>query len=169
MRALLAFCFLFTMAACSPSEPPAEETHIYEPKELNAPFYVIKEYSPERDPVADLAFTVEHAQAEDKRILLIIGGEWCIWCHYLADFLEEDLAVQAAFDETFVVTKINYSDENKNEDFLGQFPKAAGYPHFYIMESGGSYLDEQGTAVLEKDKSYDPAVMIAFAEKWRKS
>lgn len=152
-------------AACSPSERTAEEHAAYAPKDLKAPFYVIKEYSPDRDPVADLAQTVEVAQAENKRILLIVGGEWCIWCHYLADYLEEDLDVQKAFDDSFVVSKINWSDENKNEDFLGQYPKADGYPHFYILESDGTFLESQGTAVLEKDKSYDPEIMLAFAEK----
>lgn len=158
------------LTACTPAEDAKSDTshEAYKPKELNAPFYVIKEYSPERDPVADLAETIAVAQAEDKRILLIIGGEWCIWCHYLADYLEADNAVQAAFDESFVVSKINWSDENKNEDFLGQYPKAEGYPHFYILDSDGSFLESQGTAVLEKDKSYDPEKMLAFAEKWKK-
>ncbi|MAK61356.1 MAG: thiol-disulfide isomerase [Ponticaulis sp.] len=161
---------LLSLVACGPGpEPETEEIEIYEPKELNAPFYVIKEYSPERDPAADLAFTAEHAQAEDKRILLIVGGEWCIWCHYLADFLEEDLEVQKAFDETFVVTKINWSEDNKNEAFLNQFPPAEGYPFFIITDSSGNYIGTQGTAELEEGKSYDSAKMIAFAEKWRKS
>lgn len=172
VAALIGAVSLSSMAlsACSPAAKTESETQheAYEPKELKAPFYVIKEYSPDRDPVADLAETVAVAEAENKRILLVIGGEWCIWCHYLADYLEEDMTVQAAFDESFVVSKINYSDENKNEDFLGQYPKAEGYPHFYILESDGTFLESQGTAVLEKDKSYDPEKMLAFAGKWKK-
>ena len=164
------FCFAAILSACSPNQSAdsGDSHEVYSPKDLNAPFYVIKEYSPDRDPVADLATTVERATAEDKRILLVIGGEWCIWCHYLADFLEENAESQAAFDQSFVVSKINYSDENKNEDFLSQFPKAEGYPHFYILESDGSFLASQGTADLEKNKSYNPKKMIAFAEKWQK-
>ena len=159
------------LSACTPAveDEQVGEHAAYAPKELNAPFYVIKEYNPDRDPVADLAQTVDVAQAENKRILLVIGGEWCIWCHYLADYLEADKTVQAAFDESFVVSKINWSDENKNEDFLSQYPKAEGYPHFYILESDGTFLESQGTAILEKDKSYDPEKMLAFAEKWKKS
>ena len=31
---------------------------------------------------------VAKAAAEDKLVLLISGGDWCEWCHYLAAYLE---------------------------------------------------------------------------------
>ena len=36
---------------------------------------------------------VAKAAAEDKLLLLISGGDWCIWCHYLAAFLESEKAL----------------------------------------------------------------------------
>lgn len=169
MRLLLSACALSIatmLSACSPVEEASARAYV--PKEVRAPFYSVREYNPNRDVWADLQMTIRRAFENDKRVLLLVGGEWCIWCHYLADYLETDTKVQAAFDETFVVMKVNYSDENKNEDFLSQYPKVAGYPHFIILDSDGTFIGEQGTADLEKGKSYDQKKMLAFAEEWRK-
>ena len=38
--------------------------------------YSVGEYDPERDANADLLATVEQAKAENKRIILEIGGHW---------------------------------------------------------------------------------------------
>lgn len=170
MRLFLSVCALSlaaTLPACSPVEEASARA--YAPKPVTAPFYSVREYNPNRDVWADLQMTIETAFADDKRILLVVGGEWCIWCHYLADYLETDMEAQKAFEETFIVMKVNYSDENKNEDFLSQYPDVAGYPHFIILDSDGTFIGEQGTADLERGKAYNREKMLAFAEKWRKT
>ena len=39
-------------------------------------------YDPTADPFLDLQQTVSEATSSGRRILLEVGGEWCIWCHY---------------------------------------------------------------------------------------
>src|SRR5262245_48860081 len=70
--------------------------------------YVVHEYDPARDPNADLAAAVTRASAERKHILIIVGGEWCVWCHYLENYLQAHDDVRAAFAQSFVILKINY-------------------------------------------------------------
>ena len=45
-------------------------------------------FDPARDPFKDLKEVIVDAQSTGKRILLDVGGEWCIWCHRLDGFLD---------------------------------------------------------------------------------
>jgi len=76
---------------------------------------------------------VAKADAEDKLLLLISGGDWCIWCHYLAAFLDRETALDADLHEVFVVQKVYVGGENLNQEFFATLPKAAGAPHFWVL------------------------------------
>ena len=67
----------------------------------------------------------------------------------------------------FLVMKVNYSDENKNETLLGRFPEIPAYPHYFVLESDGTFLHSQGTGELEEGKSYDEDVFAAFLNRWK--
>ena len=123
-------------------------------------------YDPEADPAADLAAAVQTAQKEGKRILLEVGGEWCSWCHLLEKFLDENSAIDQALHDRYVVVKVNYSKENKNEAFLGQYPEIAGYPHIFVLDSDGKLLHSQNTAELEEGKGYNADAVMAFIRQW---
>ncbi len=115
-----------------------------------------------------LAGAVATAKAADKLVLLISGGDWCVWCHYLAQFLEREPALDAALHDVFVVQKIYVGSDNKNTEFFARLPEAAGAPHFWILSDSGEVLESQNTLPLEDGaKSYDRAKFHAFVEKWR--
>ena len=69
--------------------------------------------------------------------------------------------------EKFLIMKVNYSDENSNATFLANYPKVPAYPHFFVLESDGTFLHSQGTAELEEGRGYDEKVFLAFLEKWK--
>ncbi len=92
-------------------------------------------YSPERNPSHDLQLALTMASQSGQRILLKIGGEWCIWCHRLDDFIHENKELEGAWNQNYITLKVNYSPENKNEDFLAQYPQINGYPHIFVLES----------------------------------
>ena len=75
--------------------------------------------------------------------------------------------IESLLDEHFIILKINFSKENKNEKFLSQYPAIEGYPHFFVLEKDGSLLRSQNTGELEKDKDYDKDKFVAFLEKWK--
>jgi thiol:disulfide interchange protein len=125
-------------------------------------------YDPRANAFEQLDSAVAAAKAEDKLVLLISGGDWCIWCHYLAAFLERETAIDAALHDVFVVQKVYVGDENKNKDFFARLPEAAGAPHFWVLSSGGELLASQNTLPLEDGaKSYDGKKLMAFVEEWR--
>lgn len=123
-------------------------------------------YDPKRDPEADLKVAIEKAQAEKKRILLDVGGEWCIWCHLLDDYLAKNKDVGDAFAASFVIVKINWSPDNKNAAFLSKYPEIEGYPHFFVLNSSGKLLSNQSTSPLEQGEGYNRKRMLQFAKAW---
>lgn len=129
------------------------------------PFYTVAAYDEQQDIAGDLAATIERATAENKRILLQIGGEWCGWCHRISDYMETNERVRQLVDEHFVVMKVTYPSDNA-ESFLSQYPDVNAYPHFFVLESDGTLLHSQGTGELEHEKSYDEEVFCQFLNNW---
>jgi hypothetical protein len=125
-------------------------------------------YDPAADPFAQLAEAKAAASADHKLVLVVAGGDWCSWCHYLDGFFEKNADVEQALESTFVVVHVNYSDDNKNERFFGTLPKAVGYPHFWVLSADGAVLRSQNTAPLENgNKGYEKSRMLAFVAEWR--
>jgi Thioredoxin-like len=125
-------------------------------------------YDPRANAFEQRDAAVAEAAASGKLVLLISGGDWCSWCHYLAAFLEHEEAIDAALHDAFVVQKVYVGDENMNKEFFVRLPAAAGAPHFWVLSAGGELLASQNTLPLEDgDKSYDRAKFLAFIEQWR--
>ncbi len=156
-------CCVVLLAGCKSAEkekPAPTPTPDY-------PLFFVAAYDPGRDPAVDLANAVSEAQQSGRRILLDIGGDWCGWCHILDDFIEQHAEINQALRQNFVIMKVNYSQDNFNDAFLQQFPAAAGYPHFYVLESDGTLLHSQNTAELEEGQSYNSAVFMTFIDQWK--
>ena len=126
----------------------------------------VSSYDPARDPEADLHHALQRAQASEKRVLVIVGGEWCGWCKVLDRFVKENREVAGLWDGYFVTMHVNFSPENENAAFLKRFPAIDGYPHIFVLEKDGRFLYSQGTGGLESGTSYSPEKMTAFLRSW---
>jgi len=160
---LIAFAAL---VGCKSAKNEKSASHRVTPTAIETSLFFVGEYDPARDPFVDVQNAAVEAQQSNRRILLDVGGDWCSWCHILDDFIEQNEHITQALKETFVIVKVNYSDANFNDAFFQQYPPAPGYPHFYILESDGTFLHSQNTVELEEDQSYNPAVFMAFIEEW---
>lgn len=163
---LMLWCGVVLFVGCRPADDQDSEAEFTPTVTIDSPLFFVAEYDPVRDPAADLTNAVVEAQQSSRRILLDVGGEWCGWCLILDEFVTQNSEINQALRQNFVIVKVNYSQDNFNDAFLQQFPTAAGYPHFYILESDGTFLHSQNTAELEEGQSYNPAVFMAFIEKW---
>jgi thioredoxin-related protein len=126
---------------------------------------VIK-FNSDRDPAADLKDAVTEAQKSDKNIILDVGGDWCVWCHRIDAFIESHEDINNFLRKNYVVMKVNYSPENKNESFLSNYPKIPGYPHFFVLNKDGKLLHSQDTGKLEEGKDYNLKKFMSFLEVW---
>ena len=123
-------------------------------------------YDPDADPTTDLEAAVKEAHASGRRIILVVGGEWCSWCHILDRFVKGDPAIHSLWDRHYVTLKIHWDPDQPNEAFLGQYPKIEGYPHIFVLDSDGRLLHSQSTGDLESERSYSPELMREFLTRW---
>ncbi len=75
-------------------------------------------FDPTRDASKDIQIAIHLAQESHKRILLDVGGEWCIWCHWLDSLFIQNKDLEEYLNKYYVVVKINVSKENENKEFL---------------------------------------------------
>ena len=123
-------------------------------------------YDPQADPFEDLALVQENATQSGRRILVFLGGEWCSWCHNLHDFLQAESSLKTELEANFVFLKVNYSEENSNEEFLAQYPDFPGFPHLFVLDADGKFLHSQNTEDLEGGKSYSLQAFREFIAQW---
>jgi thiol:disulfide interchange protein len=123
-------------------------------------------FDPKRDPAKDLAAALARARVERKRVIVDVGGEWCVWCHILDRFFAANPELDALRRSRYVWLKVNWSKENRNEAFLARWPKIDGYPHLFVLDADGRLLRSQETGSLELGKSYDEAKVRAFLERY---
>jgi thioredoxin-related protein len=124
-------------------------------------------YDPKRDPAKDLDVAVAQAQKENKRILLVVGGEWCGWCHTLETYVKAHQDVRSVWDASYITIKVNWSPENRNESFLSRYPEIRGYPHIFVLEKDGRFLHSQDTVRLEMGSTYAKEAMLDFLHRWQ--
>lgn len=117
-----------------------------------------------RDPKKDLFDAVETARKENKIILMDVGGDWCIWCRKLDIVFHENEEIAQLLEKYYVILKVNYSKEQKNEDFLSKYPKIPGYPHFFVLNSQGELLLSHNPENFEIDKGYDISKIVEFLQ-----
>ena len=122
-------------------------------------------FDPARNPSNDVQAAVITATKEKKRILLDVGGEWCSWCHRLDRVFHDQADLEKYLARHYVVVKVNFSKENKNETFLAQFPAIDGYPHFFVLAPDGKFLLSQSTGDFESGKGYDHHKLMKFLKK----
>lgn len=125
-------------------------------------------YDPGADAQAELAMAVKKASAEQKHVLLIIGGNWCPWCVRLNSYLFDDPQLDSLVQANYNVVKVNYSKENKNLEIMRRLavPERFGFPVLVILNEKGQRIHTQNSAYLEKDKSYDRKVVWNFLLGW---
>jgi thioredoxin-related protein len=157
VRSIIAVLILATITSVPAGHAFAQEP----PKEA-----LRVKFDPNRDPEKDLAEAVKVAKKQGKRILLDVGGEWCSWCHKLDKFFAVNAEAGKILKEKYVVVKVNFSPENKNEKFLARYPKINGYPHLFVLEKDGKFLHSQDTGLLETGPEHDGAKVIPFLKKW---
>lgn len=126
----------------------------------------VEKFDPKRDAAKDLENAVKEAKESGKNILLDVGGEWCPWCRALGKLMSENKEIADYLKANYVVVKVNYSKENKNEAVLSKYPKVTGYPHLFVLDSDGKLLHSQETGVLESGKGHDPEKVMNFLKEW---
>jgi len=125
-----------------------------------------EKYEPRRNPEKDLASAATEAKNSNRNILVVVGGEWCTWCHIMDEFFRDHPDLKSLRDKNYVLMKLNMSRENENRAFLSRYPKIHGYPHIFILDADGKLIQSQATNELEDGKSYNAKRFKKFLGKY---
>ena len=128
-------------------------------------------YNPEADAKKDIENAVVQAKANDKHILIQIGGNWCGWCKLFHDLTTTDEELKAYIAENFEVVHLNYSKENQNLDVLEtlEFPQRFGFPVFVVLDGNGKRIHTQSSGYLEEGKGHSKKLVMEFLQSWSPS
>ena len=144
-----------------------ETADLTSPAESNAPkFYTVVEYDVQADPAEQLTATIARAKSENKTILLQVGGDWCSWCKRMSEFMATNDSVRSVLESSFLLQKVTYDSENRNEEFLSNFPRISGYPHLFVLDADGNLIHSKNTEELESGDGYSEQAFLQFLEQW---
>lgn len=129
-------------------------------------------YHPDADAKQELKSAIAEAKANNKHVLLMVGGNWCRWCRMFEKFIAKDRdengKIDSIINNGFVFLHINYSKENKNLEVLSSlsFPQRFGFPVFLVLDANGTRLHTQNSAYLEEGEGYSEQKIIDFLNHW---
>ncbi|MCL9808215.1 thioredoxin family protein [Flavobacterium luminosum] len=167
MKKIYLFCLLVsTLAFSQTEEEKAEKKKKIELEKASLP----KPYQELEDADAKVKELRIQAAAENKNIILQVGGNWCVWCLRLNDFIQKSDDLKNIIDKNYLYYHLNWSPKNKNELFFSNYGNPGekqGYPVFLILDPIGKLIHVQETGSLEEGKSYSFDKIKAFLEAWK--
>ncbi len=131
-------------------------------------FSQTKPYNEDIDAVEQINSAVKQAKAEQKYVLVQVGGNWCPWCLRFAELAQSNEAIKNVIDSNYVYIHVNYSKKNKNEKAMAMLdnPTRFGFPVFVILDENGKRIHTQNSVYLEEGKGYSEKLAKEFLEIW---
>jgi len=133
-------------------------------------FYLVSDYDPRRDAGALIADAMERAAAENKRVLLVLGGDWCGWCKVLESDIERSEKLIGVLEPHYLIAKV-YCDSRspgirfkprKQPRYGASYVniRAKAYPHLVILDSDGNLLLSRGMGGLVRKGRYSEKKLL---------
>lgn len=125
-------------------------------------------YNPNADARTGIAAAVNKAKAENKHVLIQVGGNWCSWCVKMHHLFHSDNKIDSTIKANYVFILVNHSKENKNLPVLRDldFPQRFGFPVLVILNRDGKRIHTQATDLLESGEGYDNKKILRFLNAW---
>jgi len=124
-------------------------------------------YDEEADANLLVDAALQRATVENKRVLLMYGGNWCSWCYLLDGTLESDPDLRRKMQYEYELVHVDIGRGEKHAELSARFGsdhRANGYPYLTVLAADGSAVTHKNTGELEAGKAHDPAKVLAFLE-----
>jgi thiol:disulfide interchange protein len=134
-----------------------------------APPFVKKHlYSETANPKADIAAALKQARAENKRVLLDFGGDWCGDCQVLDIYMHQSPNAEL-LARHFVVVHIDIGQMDRNVDVAEKYkvPINKGVPALAVLDSSGRLLYSQQHGDFENMRNMRPEEVTHFLTRWK--
>jgi thiol:disulfide interchange protein len=128
-----------------------------------------KVYDEKLDTRAAFDRELARANREGKRLLVILGGNWCQWCLALDDLMHSDAALREQLAAHFVVLKLDSQAASALDERWGR-PSRNGVPVLIFVDASGAAKHVQETGSLElwhgRLLGHDAARVLAVLRRW---
>jgi thioredoxin-related protein len=117
-----------------------------------------------------VAKALQKAVRDDKRVLLVFGGNWCGWCHKLHELFKKGPKVATVLRNEYEVAWIDLGDGKnpRNQDLKQSYADSLKtVPFLTVLDSTGKVLVQQATDPLEDGDHHDAVKVQEFLEKWK--
>lgn len=101
------------------------------------------------DPLKTLEAAQVRAQREGRKVMVVLGGNWCRWCLSLDDLMRTHDEVRAQLDRHFVVVKLDSAKAKVLDERWGN-PTRLGVPVLVFLDADGKLRHVQETGSLER-------------------
>ncbi len=125
-------------------------------------------YDPKVDAREAVKTAALRARADDKRVLVMFGGDWCGWCHKLHSLFETDANVRKVLSQEYVLVMVDTKAPNAEsllDECKGDF-QSVGYPYLAVLDGDAKLIARQKTDPLEVGDHHDPNKVTAFLDQW---
>ncbi|QDH33008.1 thioredoxin family protein [Porphyrobacter sp. YT40] len=164
IRAAIAAGLALGLAACATTPETAAPAH---PE--------ARSYAVTPDAMADVDAALARAAAADKRVLLVMGGNWCHDSRALAGWLETErfaALIAERYEVVYVDVGVPQTGEGRNLDIARRFGLAemTGTPALLVLDSGGTALNLEtaaswrNAASRSEDAIFDELAALAPAQ-----
>ena len=128
-------------------------------------------YDPKADGTPQIASALAQATTGNKRVLLVFGANWCIWCRRLHATFADEPTVARALRAGFEIVLVDVNTRNgtkRNADVNTRYgnPIANGLPVLVVLDAAGKKLTTQDTGALEDGAKHSPEKIRAFLAEW---
>ena len=129
-------------------------------------------YDPTLDGVKQLEAAAQRAATGNRRLLVIVGGNWCKWCRALDGVVHDSAQLRDELAAHWEVVHLNWSKENKNAPAMKRLghPEELGFPAFVVASPKLEVLQRQETGRFEKVDAdrlgYDTRSLLAVLKEW---
>jgi len=131
-------------------------------------------YNQKLDAREQLATACERAKRDNSRVLVMLGGNWCGWCHKLHELFASNQEIRKLLNDEYLVLLVDLEAPNaaeilkKCKESLSreELEKGVGYPFLAVLDGDGNVLTAQRTDPLEEGDHHDPKKVKDFLERW---
>lgn len=121
-------------------------------------------YDEKADAQKEVEAAIAQAKRENKRVLIMYGGNWCSWCWKLHDTMEADANIKKRLEDSYVLVLVSI---HENEGFPANYgAEAKGYPYLTVLDGDGKAVTHQETGSLEEGDHHDPKKVLDFLDKF---
>jgi thioredoxin-related protein len=125
-------------------------------------------YSATANAKTEIASALNKAKTENKRVILVFGGNWCFDCHIL-DAAFKDAQIAPIVNANYEIVHVDIGQYDHNLDLAKQYNVniKGGVPALAVLDPAGKVLFSDKGGEFESARSMSRADVVSFLNKWK--